>query len=320
MTAGAALVLCACAPAAIAPERFSIPPLALHGAPRVAHPDRSPSWMVHSDSGQTLLYVSDAGAGDVFVYTYPGGKKVGTLSGLSDPTGVCNGASGAIWIVESSASKLVKYLHRGTKPVATLTVVGAQRLTGCAVDPGSGNLAVADLGGAAATGGLWVFTKAQGTPKEYQGAQIAAAYFCGYDASGNLFVDGLDKTYDFDLAEVPAGGSKLQALQLDTAIEFPGGVRWDGQYVAVGDQAYQNGHTSAIYQLSVTGLNATVKGTTILNGSCDVLGFSIKSGTVAAPDACQNNARFFAYPAGGAPTKTLMGFQYPVAAAVSVAR
>jgi len=296
-------LLSACAPGAIAPGAFS-----------------SPSWIAGGAANQTLLYVSDGGANAVNVYAYPAGTKVRALTGLSDPTGVCADPTGAVWIVESRISEIIKFAHGGTKRIAMLKTMGAQRLIDCAVDPVTGDLAVTDLGGAAGKGAVWVFKDARGTPKEHQLPQILEAFFCGYDGSGDLFFDGLNKSYGFELAEHVARSSKFQIVNLNQTIGFPGGVRWDGQHLAIGDQAYQNTHTSAIYQFDVVGSTGSVKGTTVLDTSCDVLGFTVNSGTVVAPDGCRNNVKFYDYPAGGTPTKTLSGFQYPVAAAVSIAR
>lgn len=314
---GLAVSLSACASGATAPQRSAAAPLALRAPVQAIHPDHARSRIV-ADGGQSLLYVSDTGPSDVYVYTWPGGKQTGKLTELASPTGVCNDSSGNIWVVESRAAQVVKFAHGGTKKVATLSAPYAQRLTGCAVDPTTGNLAVADIGGAAGSGGVYVWAKAQGKPTEYSSSQILEAFFCGYDASGNLFCDGVNKSYAFSLVELVSGGSKLQAIQTNGAIVYPGGIAWDGQHLAVGDQAYQNGHASAVYQLNISGSTATVAGTTVLDGSCDALQFAIKGGNIGAPDACKNNTKFYKYPAGGSATVTLSGFQYPVAAAVSI--
>ncbi len=311
------LLLSACAPAAMAPERFTTAPLALRGDVRASHPDRTASWIA-PNVDKSLLYVADTGAGDVYLYNFPAGMKVGTISGLADPTGLCVNSAAAIWVVESRISRIVKFAHGARTRNAAHKVAGAQRLTDCAVDPASGNLAVTDLGGAAGPGALWVFANAQGTPTEYQRPEIDEMFFCTYDGSGNLFVDALTKSYSFELLELPAGASKLQPVSLNHQIVFPGAVRWDGQYLAIGDQAYQNEHSSAIYQFSVTGSTGSLQGTTLLKNSCDILGFTIDSGIVVAPDACKNITRFYKYPHGGGVTKTLDGFQYPVDAAVSI--
>jgi len=281
---------------------------------------RGASWMKPESKNQTLLYLSDGGADEVRVYTFPGGKKAGALKQVQDPAGVCSDATGDVWIVNSASFTIAEYAHGATKSEATLSDTGAGYPLGCSVDPTTGNLAVANLGTATGGGNLSIYTGAKGSAKKFQNSDLTYFYFCAYDDEGNLFVDGLNSSYGFVLAELPAGSGKLQTISLNGAIDFPGGVAWDGSYVAVGDQYYQGEHTSAIYQLSVSGSAGTVEGTTALTDTCDVLQFAIATNTVVAPDDCSTSAGYYAYPAGGSPTKTVSGLTYPVAAAVSLAQ
>ncbi|MGA2759092.1 MAG: hypothetical protein ABSF08_02070 [Candidatus Cybelea sp.] len=284
------------------------------------HPDRRASWMAPTLKKQNLLYLSDGGADEVRIYTYPGGKKAGALTKLQDPAGLCSDAAGDVWVVDSASFTIAEYAHGGTKPEATLSDAGSENPLGCSVDPTTGDLAVANVGTASGGGSLSIYTGAKGTPKKFQDSDLTYFYFCGYDDEGNLFVDGLNNSYGFVLAELPNGSGKLQTINLNGAVAFPGGVQWDGSYVAIGDQYYQGKHTSAIYQVSVSGSAGTVQGTTTLTDTCDVLQFAIASNTVVAPDDCSTSARYYGYPAGGSPTKTVSGLTYPVAAAVSLAQ
>ncbi len=294
-----------------------------------ANRDGAPSEMLPAARAQDLLYVSDEGANDVDVYAYPAGTHAGKLTNLAQPAGLCTDTLGDVWVVQSSSAKITEFGHGGAKPIATLTISGARRLLGCAVDPTTGNLAVTDLGNSKGGGSLWVFARAQGTPKNYRDPKISFAYFDGYDLEGNLFVDGLGTNARFELAELPKGAGSLKDISLYKSVGFPGGVRWDGEYVAIGDQDYQGRQTSAIYQISVFGSRARVEGTTPLTGSCDVAQFTFgrtgakKAGQknqVVGADICQNTVGFYQYPAGGSATKTLNGFQYPLAVTLSLAK
>jgi NHL repeat len=290
----------------------------------------TPSWIAPGASTQNLLYVSNGGADDVDMYSYPAGKAAGNLGGFKHPAGVCADKAGDVWIVDSGSSKIVEYAHAGKKPKATLTDAGALNLLGCSVDSTTGNLAVTDAGGPTGGGGVWMYTDAKGTPKEYQLHAIQFVYFCSYDDGGNLFVDGLGSGYGFAFAELASGGRALKSITLSQGVGFPGGVQWDGEYITIGDQVYENRHKAAIYQVSISGSTGTIQGTTVLPGSCDVLQFAISTlgsgkkdqqgSSVIAPDVCQNNVKFYKYPTRGAATKTLTGFQYPVGAAVSLAQ
>lgn len=295
----------------------------------VAAIDGEPSWMAPNAKAQNLLYISDGGANEVYVYSYRAGKLVGKLKGFQDPAGVCADAAGDVWIVDSGSSKIVEYAHGGTEPKATLSDSGATYLLGCSVDPTSGNLAVTDLGGASVSGSVVIYAGAHGAPKKRRISHLLYVYFCGYDDAGNLFVDGVDGSYAFQFAELLSGSKFFKHVTLNQSVGFPGGIQWDGRYVAIGDQKYENQHTSAIYQVLVSGSKGTIEGTTELKDSCDVLEFAIssagsntkhrKGAEAIAPDACQNNVQFYGYPAGGTPTKTLRRFLYPVGAAISFA-
>lgn len=300
--------------------RFRHFPLALDLTQK--KPDRSPSWMSPGAAAQNLLYVSNGGANSVNVYAYPAGTRAGKLTALNSPSGLCLGSAGAVWVVVSGASKIVEYAHAGTTPEATLTDGGASYLLGCSVDPTTGDLAVTDYGPNDAGGRVWVYVGATGTPQKYTDSNLLFAYFCSYDGSGNLFIDGEDGSHNFALFELPSGASKLETITLNQSVGFPGGVQWDGKYLAIGDQAYETEDKSGVYEVSISGSSATVEGTTPLKGSCQVLQFAISTvqgSKVISPDSCKNNAKFYKYPSGGSPTKTLTGFQYPVGATVSPA-
>jgi hypothetical protein len=51
-------------------------------------------------SAGALLYVTDARTHGVVIFTDPGGKLVGTLTGFTNPQGECVDAAGDVWIVD----------------------------------------------------------------------------------------------------------------------------------------------------------------------------------------------------------------------------
>ena len=108
------------------------------------HPDHGRSWMAPDAATHALLYVSDYGANDVFVYSYPDDKLVGTLTGFKGADGICVDKKGDVWIVNNNESHsgedAVEYKHGGKKPIATLEI-GAGYAVRCSVDPTTGNLA-----------------------------------------------------------------------------------------------------------------------------------------------------------------------------------
>ena len=124
---------------------------------------RAGSWMAPDLAERDLLYLSDDGNGNVYVYSFPGAKLQGTLTGLSVPTGECADKAGDVWIVEEGTNDIVEYAHGGTVPIATLSDPG-NAPEACAVDPTTGNLAVANPQTlSAGVGSVGVYAHAQGT-------------------------------------------------------------------------------------------------------------------------------------------------------------
>jgi len=290
------------------------PPLQMTAARRV---DRGESWMARGAGAQSLLYLSGYADGTVRVYTFPAGSVAGSLTGFAGPAGLCSDAAGDVWIVNSPTSALVEYPHGGTTRIDTRHDFRAVSLMGCSVDPISGDLAVTDLGNASVAGHVSVYAKGARTPTRYYGSNLRYVYYCGYDASGNLFVDALDPSGNTRLVEIARGSKSLTAINLSIAVNFPGGVQWDGKYVTVGDQEYNHQHQSAIYQVAISGSNGKVVGVTKLDSSCDVLQYWIADARVVAPDACLGTVKIYPYPAGGVAMKRVATLEYPVGAAVS---
>lgn len=311
------VALSGCAGAA-APSRGAIPPI-----------DGNGSWMAPAAKAQNLLYVSDEATNAVDVFTYPGGEPAGVLRRMHDPEGLCADKAGDVWVVNAPV-RVLEYAHGAHDPEATLEDDAAFSLSSCAVNPVNGDLAVVDAGRAAEPGSVEIFRGATGKPHRYASHDLYHVLFCTYDARGNLFVDGLDAAYGFHLAELARGAKKLRDLGLNQTIGFPGAVAWDGKYLALGDRYYQGKNQAAIYQVSISGSQGTIVGTTVLDGSCDLLGFTapkLGSGKgnpqatrLVAPDPCGNAVRFYSYPEGGAPIKDFGALQYPFGAAVSAVR
>jgi hypothetical protein len=301
-----------------APQAYTTP-LLQQNAPVARDSGRTRSWMLPQAKDEDLLYVSNVYT--ITVYSYPKGKLVGTLSDFEKPYGECVDAKGNVWITDSSFGRIYEYPHGGTKPIHTLTDPEYVPY-GCAVDPTTGDLAVANYSDVSAReGDVAVYRKAKGTPKSYIGYDFYYYYDCGYDAQGNLYVDGLFGSYGdgFEFGELAKGGAEIKDILLPNSIRYPGGIEWDGNYVAVGDNAGE-----AIYQYTFSHGEATLEGTTTLTGAGNVGQFGIVGSTVVTPNqffsTSNSGVLYYPYPAGGASTQTITkGVFYPYSAVVSLA-
>jgi hypothetical protein len=281
-----------------------------------AQRDDGGSWMASDAASQNLLYVSNVH--DVTVYSYPHGRLVGKLKGFYVTGGECVDASQNVWITDLGHGRMVEYAHGGSKPLRILSGIGG---AGCAIDPTTGNLAVATLGGT-----VYVYKNASGTPTPYSDPDIGRFYYCGYDDKGNLFADGegsKQKSYSpFELGELVPGGSALKTITLNQVIGGPAGVQWDGRHLAVGD-----GETPVIYEFAIKRRQGTKVGTTPLGSTAEyITQFWIHGRTVIAPnqyssgDKNLSDVLFYNYPSGGSAIKTIAkGVFFPHGAVVSKA-
>jgi hypothetical protein len=140
------------APSAMAQSRAS-----------AAHADRGGSWMLPEAKSKDLLYVGDIY--DVTVYSYPQGKLEGHLNGFYEIGGVCVDKHSDIFVVDAGGGKIVEYAHGGKTPIQTPDSPESNP-TGCAIDPGTGNLAVA-IYGPLSGGEVAIYPAAHGSPTLY---------------------------------------------------------------------------------------------------------------------------------------------------------
>ena len=263
-----------------------------------------------------LLYVGDLGKAQVDVLTYPQGKPHFTLTGFGSVNGLCTDVNGDVYVSDGHDGKLVEYPYNIKKPARKLSDPGYYT-QGCAIDPKTGDLAVAIQPMSSNPGGVAIFRHAKGKPHNYVGYDFFFPSFCSYDNKGNLFFDGGDVHGMFFFAELARGSKTMQRVSLPQSIQVPGGVQFDGQNVVVDDQGagYKG---STIYEFSISGSSATETGTTPLDGSADVIGFGLYHNRVIGPNIGSSpNVMYWPYPRGGKSLKTLTGFTEPVVVVVS---
>lgn len=224
------------------------------------------SWMLPEAKGEELLYADSSGASvhNVYAFSYPAAKLVGTISepGAAYQQGLCSDAKGDVYVTTLSntyyGGAVYEYAHGGTKPVRILDEGGVWPW-GCAVDATSGNLAVASINLASQASWVEVYQRAKGAPANYYDNEIINYNFVGYDAKGNLFVDGSGPGSSVEFGELRKGSGTLANVDLDKSIDCCGQVQWDGKHITIEDE-----QAAAIYRLSFSGSTGTVVGTTRL--------------------------------------------------------
>ena len=251
-------------------------------------------------------YISNFYSGVVLQFDFPKSDvSTATISGVSDPQGECaQNGNKAFWVVAAGSDEIEEFAYRGSSPVVTLSESAGEPAS-CTIDAKTEDMAVTILG----AGDVVIFTDTKGTGTTVADG-LASSYFPTYDNKGDLFVDGVTQSDTYGVVEMASGKSSFKAVTLPNTIEFPGGMQWDGTYVTLNDQS---GH--AIYQYSISGDVATLKGTVSLSGSSDCVQTWIAKKVVYCPDAGNEDTEVYAYPAGGSPIATLSGsFDLPIGA------
>jgi hypothetical protein len=278
----------------------------LSALPRYATivPDR------HAKSKTFEYIINDYGT-YASIFDYPkSDKQIGSITNVGGQgcTNVLYGyGKKTFWIV-AGADQITEY-KVPQKPIKTLSV-SVGNPSSCAMDT-SGDLAVGILYNVSGPGGgdIVIFPHATGSGTVMT-TPLAREYFDGYDNQGNLFFDGFTGAYNFALLELPKGSNKIQTITTSNTVEFPGSVQWDGTYLTVTDQ-----EADAMYQYTVSGTTATLKGTVSLSGSVDCAQTWIATGVVFCADAGDYGAEVFKYPAGGSPIAVFTGnFDLPLGA------
>ncbi len=286
-------------------------------------PDRAPSWtLVGAKSAAKLLYVSDLETFDVDVYSFPSLARIGKLTGFNEPQGECADADGNVWIASTRDYKMYEFAHGGRRPIVTLTdPLGYP--AGCAIDPTSGNLAVANIEDYSGAASVLIYKHARGTPAVYSNPNQITNYFAGYNGKGDLYVSGKTSHKAYSLSVLTHGRSSMSSVAIRSGtLYFPGTVAWHGATLVLGDQKCRQRATSCLYQLTVSGTTARITHSIALHEACDVAQAWVGSTKISGGDYdyCgkgSSSVNIWPYPAGGHAIKHVTGLRMPVGAALS---
>jgi hypothetical protein len=315
----------------------------------IPHPDRHKSWRspeLKADNSGRLLFVTDAGASDLYVFKLPSLTPMATVTGLSLPQGECSDNMGHVWVTNTDTSQIFEYDHTATRMNTLNDPVGYP--VGCAWDKTTGNLAVTnnpDFG--SSPGQILVYPGASGTPRTFTDPDLFYGYFAAYDGRGNLFVDGYDSSFtNFVLAKLPKNANAASTVTIGGGTIYdPGTVQWiysgSGSYLMVGDQACGDSispEIACMYAVTLSGLSGTITGTTYPDNSlgvaaCDVvqavrsgtklygsdIEFAAESGYGCSSGSAASTTNTWSFPALGLPLRTSSSptEDEPIGAAIS---
>lgn len=256
---------------------------------------QGPSFAWARGTGE-VQYFSNYYGGTLLEYDYPKSESpIGSIN--FNAGGLCTKGARTFWATGSD--EIAEFKAGGDTPIRVLKT--SPYISGCAVDPLTGDLAAMNL----LSGGVTIFHKARGKGKVISGP--GKFYFGGYDSQSDLFVDGFSSNHGFALVELKKGSSAFVTIATSNTVEFPGSVQWDGTYLTVTDQS-----AGAIYRYTVSGTSATLKDTVLLSGASDCAASWIARGYVYCADAGNGDGEVFKYPAGGSPIATLEGLDFPL--------
>jgi hypothetical protein len=263
-----------------------------------------------------LLYIAHSGdhrfKGLLSVLTFPQGKLVSTIPIRRFATGICSDPSGNVWVIvaDDNHRTAYEYAHGGTTPIAKIHILHSRSGNACAIDPTSGNLAII-TGDRLGRNFADIYAGArEGNPATYPVPFTPTA--CSYDDAGNLFVDGAEgSTIFFRLAELAKAANTFTNVTLNKAASwYPGGLQWDGKYLALVEPFRQQG--PSIYRIKISGSVGDVVGVVHLDTLWSGSPLAIGDGTAVATADEGNVVAQWRYPAGGPRIKTLVQYEYGV--------
>jgi hypothetical protein len=328
----AASLLSACGGDAAAPPVSDVAP--------ASFPDnQTTSWMAAGAAQQqSLLYVTNFTGNNVGVYSYDAGKTLTLVGSLQvpEPSGVCSDKKGHVFIASQHGHAVHEFDRGGTKPIFVIKLAQAGIPAGCAVDPSSGELAVAInkpnakfIGHFAA---VLVFASGSDRGQEYDySGGFYSVSFPAYDNKGNLFVDGSVCRiyyYCYTIPDTPPGLFELsrhangftQLKLKGVAFNEPTGLAWIKPTLLVAENSQSNNGKVVGYKMLIGGGSATLVQTLPFKGAASAGGIAERAGVAIIADPYKPAVQTYSISNGDPLDSLLKGLSAPYAVAVSQAR
>jgi hypothetical protein len=322
--------LSTCVAAALAGCVGSQPPVGALGATAqsraiVMRSNRGKSWMLPEASREGLIYLS-SGESAVYVFGYHSGKLLGTLTGFYAASGLCVDKRGDVFVTDDGEGEVVEFAH-GKDSVKKTFPDSGYAASGCAVDPASGDLAVANYcrgsssGDCASDGDVVIFDHVRGKPRAYSASSMGEYQACTYDNLGNLYVSGSARyPRDYAFARLSASRKSFDAISLDQSFGGYIPLQWVGTQLTVG-----NSDSRVIVQFTIKGRHGISTGATSIPGAYFAQ-YWVTGNRVVVPALATNREGYYNhwiyyydYPSGGVRVKKTRTPGYGYGITVSIA-
>jgi hypothetical protein len=261
-----------------------------------------------------LIYVVETES-NIYIYSYPRGRIEGVIGDLAEASAECVDKSGDVFVADYLDHVVLEYRHGAISPTRTYDDEGYNP-DGCSIDPTTGDLAVANSHAvsSSSSGNIAIYKPPGKKPvAQLSDPHIASMRSCTYDASGNLYVDGLEGS-NFAFGVLRSGHHFILGVALTPTVYEPGEIHWDGKHLAVADRG---SNTIDRYAMSASSRSGKEVGTTVLDDG------SIESFWVQPPNVLTAESTtalgIWRYPGGGAPFKSIVSDYYAGPSVVSLA-
>jgi hypothetical protein len=306
------------------------------GVTRIWRPSiTGPGFMDPNASAHALIFVSDTPDGVIDIYPQAGKsqKLAGQITGLSQPQGLSVDAARNLYVANTNGSNVLVYAPPYNKS-PSLTLDDSGQFPADVAVSAAGVVAVTNICSAphcrADTASVSFYAKGSTTACATVSDDTIGVFnlvrvnFAGFDASGNLYIDGNDPYNEASFGIVQGGCQATSIVHIlpspTFSFFFPGTVQVNqaGQ-IAIVDLAQE---AIATFAPPVNGGFGNPVSVTTLTGSSHAVSFALlASGNdlYTADSGGSGSSSEYAYPAGGAAAKTIAVGGQPVGVAVSPA-
>jgi hypothetical protein len=301
----------------------------------VRAPITTPSFMDPHALGTKLVFVSDAPDGVVDIYPQSGKtqKMVGQITGLKQPQGLTTDAQGNLYVANTNDSNVLVYAPPYTgSPAVTLNDSGEFPVD-VAVSS-AGVVAVTNICSAphcrADTASVNIYAQGSTTPcatlsDDQLGIfNLVRVNFAGFDAAGNLYVDGNDPYNEASFGFIQGGCQATTIAHIAPSATFsfffPGSIAvTKAGLVAIIDLEQE---AIATFAAPVGGTFGNPVAVTYVTGSGDAAAFALLASgkdLYTADSSGTGSSAEYAYTAGGAAKKSIAVGGQPIGVAVTPA-